>query len=97
MGEIYTIVAMLVKFDLSVLEVAAGKAFSIVLDNQDDGIPHNVAIHEGDAENVGAEIWKGDLFEGVETRTYSVPALDAGTYAFICSIHPNMVGTLTVK
>ncbi|MFM2194015.1 MAG: Cupredoxin-like domain, partial [Chloroflexota bacterium] len=31
------------------------------------------------------------------TRTYNVPALDAGTYAFICTVHPNMAGTLTVK
>jgi len=26
-----------------------------------------------------------------------VPALPAGTYAFVCSVHPNMTGTLTVK
>ena len=29
--------------------------------------------------------------------TYSVPALAAGTYTFICIVHPNMTGTLTVK
>ena len=34
-GDSYTIVAMGVKFDLSSLTVAAGKAFSIVFDNQD--------------------------------------------------------------
>jgi plastocyanin len=28
---------------------------------------------------------------------YDVPALPAGTYAFVCSVHPNMTGTLTVK
>jgi plastocyanin len=26
-----------------------------------------------------------------------VPALPAGTYSFVCSVHPNMTGTLTVK
>jgi plastocyanin len=26
-----------------------------------------------------------------------VPALPAGTYAFVCSVHPNMTGTLTVQ
>jgi len=26
-----------------------------------------------------------------------VPALDAGTYKFVCDVHPNMTGTLTVK
>jgi plastocyanin len=33
----------------------------------------------------------------VETRTYDVPALAAGTYEFVCTVHPNMRGTLTVE
>jgi len=94
-GSSYTIVAMGVKYDLSSLTVAAGKAFSIVFNNQDAGIPHNVAIHQGTA--MGTEVFKGEIFPGVGTRTYSVPALTAGTYAFVCTVHPNMVGTLTVK
>jgi plastocyanin len=94
-GSSYTIVAMGVKYDLSALTVAAGKAFSIVFDNQDAGIPHNIAIHQGTA--MGTEVFKGEIFPGVGTRTYSVPALTAGTYAFVCTVHPNMVGTLTVK
>ena len=32
-----------------------------------------------------------------QTVTYNVPALAAGTYTFICIVHPNMTGTLTVK
>ena len=94
-GDSYTIVAMGVKFDLASLTVAAGKAFTIVFDNQDAGIPHNVAIHQGTA--TGTEVFKGEIFPGVGTRTYSVPALTAGTYTFVCTVHPNMVGTLTVK
>ena len=31
------------------------------------------------------------------TKTYDVPALAAGAYAFICTVHPNMTGTLTVN
>ena len=30
-------------------------------------------------------------------RTYDVPALPAGTYGFVCTVHPNMIGTLTAK
>jgi plastocyanin len=98
MGETYVISAVDVyAFEQSALEVAAGVPFMIRFDNNQPGMPHNVAIHEGDAGDVGAEIWKGDIFPGVATRTYNVPALSAGTYAFICSIHPNMAGTLTVK
>ena len=42
-------------------------------------------------------MFKGDIFPGVETRPYSVPALQAGAYKFVCDVHPNMTGTLTVK
>ena len=44
-----------------------------------------------------AEVWTGEIFNGVETRTYDVPALPAGTYGFVCTVHPNMTGTLTAK
>ena len=40
---------------------------------------------------------KGEIFNGAATKTYQVPALGAGTYTFVCSVHPNMTGTLTVK
>ena len=39
----------------------------------------------------------GEIFNGVETRTYDVPALPAGTYGFVCTVHPNMTGTLTAR
>ncbi len=40
---------------------------------------------------------QGEIFNGVETRTYDVPALPAGTYGFVCTVHPNMTGTLTAR
>ena len=30
-------------------------------------------------------------------RCAAVPALAAGTYSFVCTVHPNMTGTLTVQ
>jgi hypothetical protein len=71
----------------------ADTAFVIAFDNEDAGTPHNVAIHDPS----GAEAFKGDIFNGVETRDYQVPALPAGAYTFACSVHPNMTGTLTVQ
>jgi hypothetical protein len=73
----------------------ADEAFTIALVNEDDGIPHNVAIHEGSA--TGPEIWAGEIFNGVETRIYDVPPIPAGTYTFICTVHPNMAGTATLE
>jgi mono/diheme cytochrome c family protein/plastocyanin len=84
-----------IAYDTDTLEAPANTPFQIEFTNNDAGIPHNVAIHEGTP--TGPEVWKGDIFTGVETRVYDVPALPAGTYGFVCSVHPNMTGTLTVR
>ncbi len=90
-----TLTAQGIAFDTDTLAVPANTPFAIVFTNNDAGIPHNVAIHEGSP--TGTLVWAGDIFSGVETRTYQVPALAAGTYGFVCSVHPNMTGTLTAK
>ncbi len=84
-----------IAFDTDTLEVPANTPFKIEFTNNDAGIPHNVAIHEGTP--TGPAVWTGEIFSGVETRTYEVPALPAGTYGFVCTVHPNMTGTLTAK
>ena len=38
----------------------------------------------------------GATITGVATTAYQVQALPAGSYTFVCTIHPNMTGTLTV-
>ena len=90
-----TITAAGIAFDTDTLEVPANTPFRIVFTNNDAGIPHNVAIHKDSP--TGPLVWAGDIFNGVETRTYEVPALPAGTYGFVCTVHPNMTGTLTSK
>lgn len=86
-----------VKFSADSLEGPADAPFAIDFENRDAGIPHNVAIHVGAPNCVGAELWQGAIFPGVATQTYEVPALAAGSYAFVCTVHPNMVGLLTIK
>ncbi len=87
--------ALGVKFEQADVSAPAGTPFKIEFDNKDPGTPHNVAIHEGSA--TGPELFVGDVFPGVEVRTYDVPALDPGEYAFVCTVHPTMIGTLSVK
>jgi plastocyanin len=83
-----------IQFSTKTLEAPAGKAFSIAFQNNDSGISHNVDIQ--DANNTS--VFKGAVFAGVASQTYQVPALKAGTYSFICDVHPTiMTGTLTVK
>jgi len=75
------------------LSAAAGTPFIIELNNQDAGVPHNIQIKDP----AGAIVLTSDQFNGVATRPVQVKALTAGTYPFICAIHPTMTGTLTVK
>ena len=45
----------------------------------------------------GGDAFKGDIFPGVATKVYDVPAIPAGTYTFVCFVHPSMTGTITLK
>jgi plastocyanin len=90
-----TLVAKDIKYDQTSLTAAAATPFNIDFKNQDQGTPHNVAIHQGSP--TGPEVFKGEIFPGVAEKVYVVPALQAGPYAFVCTVHPNMTGTLTVQ
>jgi plastocyanin len=81
-----------IKFDKATMLAPADQAFQIKFVNNDAGIPHNVAIKDAN----GTIVFDGEVFNGVDTKVYDVPALGAGEYQFYCKIHTNMVGTLSV-
>lgn len=87
------VAALNIAFTPTELSVAPDVAFQINFANNDPSIPHNVAIKDAG----GSTIFDGEIFNGVETRTYDVQALPAGTYQFLCTVHPNMTGTLTAQ
>lgn len=91
-GVVIKVVAKNIKFDLSEFSVPADTPFQIVFDNQDAGIPHNVAIYQGQAG--GPALFKGEIFNGVKTVAYDVPGLPAGNHYFQCDVHPTMNGTV---
>ena len=91
------ITAMGVKFEQTLFELPADTASQLRFHNMDVGIPHNIAIHEGSADAVGPELWQGEIFNGDETKLYELPAFPAGSYSFVCTVHPNMVGDVVVK
>src|SRR5262245_13301186 len=93
--NVVQISAMGIKFEQSTVTAPVDTPFQIQFENKDPGTPHNVAVKTGDAN--GPEIFQGTVFNGVETRVYDVPALDAGAYAFVCTVHPTMIGTLNVQ
>ena len=82
-----------VAFTTTEISAPADKTFQIKFDNEDASVQHNVEIKDAS----GKSLFKGDLVTGVNTATYTVPALAAGSYPFNCTVHPNMTGTLTVK
>jgi plastocyanin len=92
-GTPLTEVASGVQFQSTTLEAPAGQPFQIEFDNQDAGIPHDIEIQDAS----GALLFVGDTINGPAKVTYSVPALAAGTYKFVCKWHPNMTGQLTAK
>ena len=83
--------ALNIAFEVKDLKAPAGAPFQIEFENKDAGIPHNIDIKDAS----GGDVFKGEIFPGVATKTYDVPALPAGTYNFTCTVHPNMTGTIT--
>ena len=83
-----TLVAEDLRWDTDCLRAAPGP-LTIEVDNQDDGVNHNV--HLPDAPDSPAT----ELEPGPVTQELDV-TLAAGSYEYICDLHPNMVGTLTV-
>jgi plastocyanin len=93
----WTIVASQIAFDLREIAVPANTPFTITLDNRDPaGVVHDVDIRQPDKTTVVSD---QQVVNGGETVTYEYDGLPAGSYIFICSIHPfpQMTGTLTVK
>ena len=67
--------------------------FVIHFANNENGVAHNVQVNDSS----GQVIVRGDLIKGVAEADYNAPALAAGDYPFICSVHPNMTGTITAE
>jgi len=79
----------------SCIEAPVGEPFTIVFDNRDAGVQHNVQVFGG-PEVSGSPEFSGDLITGPEQIEYEIPALDEGEYAYNCLVHPDMVGRIVV-
>jgi cytochrome c oxidase subunit II len=88
-----TEVAKNIQFEQKSLQAPADKPFAIEFDNQDAGIPHDIAV----LDESGGQKFNGEDVTGPKKVAYAVPPLAAGTYKFVCTIHANMTGELTVQ
>jgi len=84
------IVAQDMAFDPDEVQVAADRPVSIVLDNRDEGVNHNLHVKDAPAPN------ETPLEQGMSRQGLTV-TLPAGEYEFVCDIHPNMDGTLVAR
>ncbi|HEY3334729.1 MAG TPA: cytochrome c oxidase subunit II [Candidatus Limnocylindrales bacterium] len=92
-GPVVELGALNVAFSTNALTAPANAPFTIHFKNDDDKVPHNVEIKDAS----GGAAFVGDTITGVAEINYNVPPLKPGAYTFVCTVHPNMTGTLTVQ
>ena len=91
-----------IKFDTDCLAAPADQPFTIEFNNEDDpGIPHNVAVYSKDpaqgGELLGGATGVDDTITAPDSTTYDVDGLDPGNYYFQCDVHTGMNGDFVVK
>lgn len=89
-----TVIAESLAFNTDEIDLPAGQPSTITFDNEDAGVPHNIAIYND--ESLSETFFQGEQFPGIETREYPIPALEPGTYYFHCDVHPTMNGSVVV-
>jgi plastocyanin len=93
-GGAVTVAAQNLTFDTSEIDLPADAPSTITFDNQDAGVPHNIAIYND--SSLAEALFTGEIVTGPATADYQVPALTAGEYYFHCDVHPNMNGSVVV-
>jgi hypothetical protein len=84
------------KWDKYTLGAPAGKVWHIEVVSQEPIGHHNFVVASG--KTFPERIYTGKNLLPMATVTYDVPGLPAGSYLFICTVHPEtMTGTLTLK
>jgi plastocyanin len=81
-------------FDANVIQAPAGEAFTVAFTNN-EGVPHNFSVYVSEG---GEEIATGEIINEGQTDEVEIPALEPGTYFFVCDLHPTeMRGTIVVE
>lgn len=86
-------------FEQTNLTFPADAPVDLELDNEEQGVGHNVDIFQQDpADNPDqTPLFDGALITGPATTTYKVTPLSEGSYFFYCKVHPStMTGTIEV-
>jgi len=92
-GKVVKLTAKFIAWSLTQIDAPAGKGWHVQIDNQDTDF-HNFTVASG--PTAAERIFQSPNFN-VGISTFDIPALPAGSYLFICTIHPEtMTGKLTI-
>jgi len=96
-GIVVQVVAKNYRWAPNELAAPAGAVWHVALDNQDPAAEvHNFVVASG--PRLEERIFTSERFYGGTIAEFAVPALPAGAYLFICTLHAReMTGQLTVK
>ncbi|MEX2237857.1 MAG: cupredoxin domain-containing protein [Dehalococcoidia bacterium] len=88
--ESITITARSIEFDIDEFIVEAGAEITVTFENEDEGVPHNIAFSE-----LGV---RTDVEDGPTTQQLTFTADEPGEYEFVCDAHPpQMRGRVVVR
>ena len=92
-APVVVVTALNIAFEPQAVTVPANVPLTLVLDNQDAGIPHDIQVSDAS----GNVIVKSEIINGPKQLQVALPALAPGAYPFVCVVHPNMTGTITAE
>ena len=84
------VVAQDMAFDADEVHIPAGHPATIVIDNRDDGVNHNIHIEDAPEPD------RTPLEPGRSRQAITVD-LQPGEYTFVCDLHPNMEGKIIAE
>jgi plastocyanin len=84
------VVAQDMAFDPDEVHIPAGHPATIVIDNRDDGVNHNIHVEDAPEPD------RTPLEPGRSRQALTVD-LQPGEYTFVCDLHPNMEGKIIAE
>ena len=69
----------------------------VITVTNDDTVPHTVTSGEGPQDPNAAKLFDTSIIMAAETAQVDTASLEPADYAYYCTVHPFMLGTITVQ